>query len=492
MSKSAWMFPGQGAYYAGALSHTRLIYPRVRDRLEVVEAVGQRRYGRSLSSVMWTERRGAAELLQTDPALLQLAIYALSISACELLLSEGVQPDVLLGHSFGEIAALTCGGAFSVEHGAEIVCDRIESLSEGALWRGSMAAITANREKARSLLVDFTAKRNVSSLVIAVENHAGQTVISGPTEAALEFAAYCTANGSSAQILNAPYAFHHPGLAQASEIFAKRLQSYAVAQLRFPVYSPITGRFYRRDDPVRELLAQHFVQPVHFQSALQAMHETGVTTFIECGALNALTKIAIRSLGLKSVRAFATLEGPENELDPLRKITNHYQKEQAMLATHQKDKDIHDFETFWAERCATLMAQLKSECQNFVAVRNALHPEAVEPVAKALLNASVLTVVPALHVATAYKAISRDQLYHELVSVYATAMEYPIEVFSDSVELEAELGIDSVKQTEIIGRISADYNLPPLPEDFRSGDFKTMGQIVDFVFKHQGTTSSVS
>ncbi|MBU9610064.1 acyl carrier protein, partial [Burkholderia multivorans] len=82
--------------------------------------------------------------------------------------------------------------------------------------------------------------------------------------------------------------------------------------------------------------------------------------------------------------------------------------------------------------------------------------------------------------------VPRERLFAELVDIYAEAMEYPAEVFSETIELEAELGIDSVKQTEIIQRIIARYALPPLPANFRSGDFKAMGQIVDFVYENQG------
>jgi acyl carrier protein len=87
--------------------------------------------------------------------------------------------------------------------------------------------------------------------------------------------------------------------------------------------------------------------------------------------------------------------------------------------------------------------------------------------------------------AAASSGLSRTQLFNELVNIYAEAMEYPPEVFSEAVELEAELGIDSVKQTEIVGRVSGLYGLPPLPANFRMSDYKTMGQIADFVFAHQ-------
>lgn len=89
------------------------------------------------------------------------------------------------------------------------------------------------------------------------------------------------------------------------------------------------------------------------------------------------------------------------------------------------------------------------------------------------------------------KVSSRAQMFDELVAIYADAMEYPREVFKDEVELEAELGIDSVKQSEIIRRISTQYQLS-LPANFRPGDFKTMGQIVDFVFTHHGQATATA
>src|SRR5262249_5280479 len=81
---------------------------------------------------------------------------------------------------------------------------------------------------------------------------------------------------------------------------------------------------------------------------------------------------------------------------------------------------------------------------------------------------------------------SRAELFTELVAIYAEAMEYPPEVFTETVELEAELGIDSVKQTEIMGRIGELYALPRLPANVRISDFKTMGQVADIVFANQG------
>jgi acyl carrier protein len=69
----------------------------------------------------------------------------------------------------------------------------------------------------------------------------------------------------------------------------------------------------------------------------------------------------------------------------------------------------------------------------------------------------------------------------QLRATYADALEYPEEVFLDDADLEADLGIDSVKQTELLARVAETYALPPLPEDFRLADYTTLSQIADLI-----------
>ena len=73
-------------------------------------------------------------------------------------------------------------------------------------------------------------------------------------------------------------------------------------------------------------------------------------------------------------------------------------------------------------------------------------------------------------------------LSRQLIKMYATALEYPEEVFTESVQLEADLGIDSVKQTELLARAAEQYQLPPGPAEFQLSRYDTMGRITDFVY----------
>jgi acyl carrier protein len=67
------------------------------------------------------------------------------------------------------------------------------------------------------------------------------------------------------------------------------------------------------------------------------------------------------------------------------------------------------------------------------------------------------------------------------VTLYAEALEYPPEVLEEQIELEADLGVDSVKQTELLARVADRFGLPPQPSGFVIGEFPTLGHIADLV-----------
>jgi acyl carrier protein len=78
-------------------------------------------------------------------------------------------------------------------------------------------------------------------------------------------------------------------------------------------------------------------------------------------------------------------------------------------------------------------------------------------------------------------SLPRAALQAEIIALFAQAMEYPPEVFSEDIDLEAELGIDSVKQMELLSKLESRYQLPPRPESFRLSDYGTLRKITDFM-----------
>lgn len=496
--RPVFLFPGQGAFSPGVLSAARLVYPSVEHRLASIEEVCQRRFGRSLIKALWAPENSAQHLLSADPALLQLGIYTISVCALDILGEEGVEPALLMGHSFGEIAALVGAGVYTAEQGAEIVCDRVDTLLVVDREPGRMAALSADPDRVRALFVEAGADGGTAGVAIAVENHDRQTVVSGPEVVLQRVLDAAGRAGIGAQRLVSPHAFHHPALRPAAERFRAVIARHRAMPPVRPVHSPILGRLYVADDDFAAALARHLTLPVRFGAAVRQLHAAGHREYVECGALDTLCKLVIRVLGPGVAQTYAAFGTREDGLDKTRKIIARHQQGASMTISSPTETRS-EFELFWNRHGESILSRIGGEIRDFLSRgdgipagvrppdRNA-EPAAVNgvaPVSRALPPADRPVPVPMAGPVLA-ESIPRPRLYAELVSLYAEAMEYPAEVFSETVELEAELGIDSVKQTELIARISDRYRLPPLPQGFRMSDYRTLGQVVDFVHEHQG------
>jgi acyl carrier protein len=238
--------------------------------------------------------------------------------------------------------------------------------------------------------------------------------------------------------LSVAYPFHSPALAGAVPEFAARIRHLEPRPLRMLVFSPILGRFHRAEDDLREHIAGALVAPVAFDRALDRLHDAGARVFLECGTAGTLGRLVQACLPETTV---------ELASDP------------ASVATAAP-------------------------------ARSKLAPPAPVPsVAPALSPLATLAPPPLAPPPLAPPPVApppvapvpREALFAEVVGMYAEALEYPAEVFTEDVKLEEDLGIDSVKQTELMARAAERYGLPQPPLDFRLGDYDTMGKLVDYV-----------
>ena len=175
--------------------------------------------------------------------LLQLAIYGISVSTYRVLHANGLQPSLLMGHSFGEIAALVAAEAFSVRQGAELVVRRTAAVRMSAS-AGYMAALSTNRQRAEKLLELV----GVSQTAVAGVNHQMQCVISGAPDEMNRCAEVAKSLGISFGRLNSPFPFHSPLMAPIVAEFRSRIRDIRPTTLKQSVYSPILCRYYNPND----------------------------------------------------------------------------------------------------------------------------------------------------------------------------------------------------------------------------------------------------
>ena len=305
-------FPGQGSYDGDALHGLYTRFPPVEPWFAAADAAALRLLGEPflplVTSPLPEERQAAAD---ASPDLQQLGIYLAALAVAKLLGERGVRPALLLGHSFGELAALGAAEVFDVEAGIEIVCHRVLAL-RAVPTAGGMAALSCSVERAEALLREL----GKPALEVAVLNHARQTVVSGPRadlEALLPFAG---AQGVSLTLLKSRYPFHSSHLAPAVDRFERRLRGYELRPPRVPVWLAMEGRTYHAGGGAPELdlpalLASQLVRRLDFAAALGRLHADGWRRFVEVGAGEVLTKLVAKNLGAE-VETVAALRAGED------------------------------------------------------------------------------------------------------------------------------------------------------------------------------------
>ncbi|MGA6152663.1 acyltransferase domain-containing protein [Stenotrophomonas sp. NPDC087984] len=480
---TAFLFPGQGGFDGEALRRAKERHPQIGRVFERLDAVTEELYASRISEVLFGERKAdLRDLLDNDPWASQVAIYGAGLAAYEILAAQGATPDVLAGHSLGEITALVAAGAFSVEDGVRIVAQRVAVIERQGGVDGRMVALAASAERTRKLLelVDEPL------LAVATENHDEQTVVSGPAKILDRVVAIAGQLDVGAIEIDTPFPFHTPALAPAAPEFAAYVRKLDQHPLNRPVYSPILQRYYEPGDVLAELLAEHFTRPVRFAAAVRHLRESGAEVFVEAGGRAALSKLVAKVTDGAEVRSLPTLAltggrlALDGTLEALREagLAAPERGGLAELLAPSVPSDV--FAAYWSERGHMVLELVRTELDAFrkSAETGRGEPEAAsEPAAPAPPASSSSASEPRP------EGYDRERLFEELRTLYAEALEYPEDVFEDEVQLEAELGVDSVKQVELLSRVSSRYGLPPRESGFRLATYNTMGKITDFVLE---------
>lgn len=480
---TAFLFPGQGGFDGEALRRAKERHPQIGRVFERLDAVTEELYASRISEVLFGERKAdLRDLLDNDPWASQVAIYGAGLAAYEILAAQGATPDVLAGHSLGEITALVAAGAFSVEDGVRIVAQRVAVIERQGGVDGRMVALAASAERTRKLLelVDEPL------LAVATENHDEQTVVSGPAKILDRVVAIAGQLDVGAIEIDTPFPFHTPALAPAAPEFAAYVRKLDQHPLNRPVYSPILQRYYEPGDVLAELLAEHFTRPVRFAAAVRHLRESGAEVFVEAGGRAALSKLVAKVTVGSEVRSLPTLAltggrlALDGTLEALREagLAAPERGGLAELLAPSVPSDV--FAAYWSEHGHMVLELVRTELDAFRKSAEAGRPE---PAAEATPEAAPAAPAPSASSEPQPEEYDREQLFEELRTLYAEALEYPEDVFEDEVQLEAELGVDSVKQVELLSRVSSRYGLPPRESGFRLATYNTMGKITDFVLQ---------
>ncbi|MDZ4344458.1 MAG: beta-ketoacyl synthase N-terminal-like domain-containing protein [Candidatus Binatia bacterium] len=274
--KLVFVFPGQGSQWFGMgqkLLEQEAVFREVVERCDRA----MRPYGDwSLLAELTVTDAAQSRLNEID--IIQPALFAIQVALAALWRSWGIEPQAVVGHSMGEVAAAYVAGALSLEDAVRVICRR-SRLVKRTIGQGVMAAVELSMEDARRVLAGYEDR-----VSIAVSNGPTSTVLSGDPAALEAIVDQLQRQDTFCRMVKVDFASHSP---QMDPLRADLLQALEGLQPRaafVPMYSTVTGKVSDGLEFEALYWARNLREPVLFSTAVQQLLEAGHDIFLEISA----------------------------------------------------------------------------------------------------------------------------------------------------------------------------------------------------------------
>jgi len=279
----AWVFPGQGSQKAG-MADPVLTLPGAQERFDLASEL----LGRDLLAICRGEVSGSADPSDlNDTRNTQPALFVVESLIVDELLRQSREPDLVAGHSLGELVALYAAGVFDAATGLALMQRRSELMANAG--GGAMTAVIGFDRSELEEVVSAT-----QGVVIANDNSDAQVVLSGSPAAvnSVSEAVSC----KRAIPLAVSGAFHSPFMAKAADAFATHLDGLSFQEARFPVLSNTDPTPSLDSAELKQRLRRQMTTGVRWRETMTGMTSVGVDTLVEIGPGNVLSGLAKRAM----------------------------------------------------------------------------------------------------------------------------------------------------------------------------------------------------
>ncbi|UXI69008.1 type I polyketide synthase [Tahibacter amnicola] len=520
----AFLFPGQGSQFLRMGGDLFTYFPQTHRWIENEPALLRHLFPvRSFAD----DERAAQDAALTATEVAQPALGVVSLAVADILRSLGVRPAHLAGHSYGELGALCHAGAIAPADLVAISRQRAASIltSVDPEDPGAMLAVDGDASLVHDVLGPALGGVEIANL-----NAPQQTVLAGRTAAIAAAREAFTARGVGARLLNVACAFHSRERAGGAAHFGAALAQWTLAApVNAPVWSNETGLPYAAEttgEQVAQALARQIVASVRFTELIRGMYERGVRTFIEVGAGNVLCGLVNRILDGKAVRCLpvclrdaAPLKGlmvtiarlaasgvelsldalfagrrlREVDLDDTRPLSRsmwivngHYARPlfgtlpaQSYNPHHRIDLTPPTTPSVATPHQGDSLALYFDSLNRFIeAQRDVMleHLGAADRPLRTINPRPGNTATPVLEAPVAPPPVAARPVMDaagieiRLRAMISERTGYPLDMLQPELDLEADLGVDSIKRVELLSEISAELGVR------RGGDASSPGE----------------
>jgi len=284
----ALLFPGQGSQHTAMASGLYTYEPVFTEAVDtVLDLMGDE--GAAIRADWLAPREGVISI--DDVRRAQPLLFAVDYALGKVIMSWGVRPAALLGHSAGELVAATFAGVVSLEDAVMMMHERVRhALSVPA---GGMLAVAASEAQLRPYLV--------GEVAIAAVNTSMQTMLAGPAAQLRSVKKRLQAHGHTVLAVPATSPFHSPVMAPAADAVEREYARIGFRPPRLALYSGYTGELMSERDALSpRFWARQITDTVYFRPALDQLLAADDMLLVEAGPLQTLTIFARRHPSVRS------------------------------------------------------------------------------------------------------------------------------------------------------------------------------------------------
>lgn len=498
----AWLFPGQGSQRVGMLQDLVKQDTDAADELRHANSV-LRHLGKSnFEELAWVEDGS----LGRDVFGTQAAMLICSTVIQRVLSNRGFRPDLVSSHSYGEFAAMVAAGCWDLESALRATELRCEAVGRFSPQDCGMLSLNAEAEVIQQFLEECRAPLLISHL-----NSVSQTVVAGHQLELQKFSQFARARRVASRMLPVPTAYHTPFLSAAVKPFEYSLARIPLEPPVIPLLCGTNQQYLAEPSVLRRQLALQLESQLNFVALVRRLEDDGVTLVVEVGPQQVLTKL-VRQISSK-IQAIATdhsSRGFAHQLlcaQALMELHGNFHASESVVRDH-KVAELKQFDATQRRKQRLRLASSGQNPLNQTGKSTSLVPQPLSQSDRVIgpgpggsrgeSAQQALPEIPASRPAHSAGESERDAiqatgfpdpttpvvnegyLHDFLINFVVEQTGYPKDLLELDWDLEADLGIDSIKKAQLFGELRE-----LLPLEFEKGDkfetLRTLRDILEFL-----------